>query len=1270
MIKKLFYSLLAVLLLLGADGTAVAVPFGMSSPCEIPIGESDVAGKGHTFNKWLINNAEIVACDVSVDGDAGQEHYNRTYNILLSPDTVWDAPVNVFWDITKGSGNYLLVTTTLGTSAQITYGTQPLYDDEGQLKGLDFNLENGFATKTLYIVYNKPSANGQPGTAGELVCTTNVFNFTVAEPDTSNDPASENVASIAITTPPNRTEYFDGGRFDRAGMVVTATLLDGGDVPINGYTVTPETLTLGTSDVTVTFGEGEHIFTTTQAVAVLPSTSIGNVTITNGQLMGDLLYLGYGQYQKKIRQYDAVVWHGQSEANVTFNVGEGSEVYIGATQKSVEDGVCMLSLPASLDGTLTTVTLKSGTAEIDYSFTFYTQQYSGMPSRVTEYLCMASQYTNGSSLGAYGLNAVSTLRGVKTTSATGWIDTGPTSLGNFGGYIAYEYDAPIIDDPQNPYGVDFIVYGNSHDGTAGFAEPGNVLVSEDGQTWYTLAGSLHYNDGALWNYSIAYEKTVNGRAAWSDSIGGSGAGTYAYPIAENYPLFPWSEATKQQITLTGTLLTQNAETNEYGNIMPPYTDFGYADVGVTGSSNIAANPYAGLASPGYTGRMDAFDLKWAVDSNGQPVDLSSAEIRYVKVQTASNITSGAIGEKSTEIHMIRTAAPADASVGRTAAPTAITVDNKPVAGPADNGVTNGVPVSGAFMVNVETSAGNVYVNSIRGGSATFTSMPNHRMLRVIVQDGQREPWIGYFNLVDGEPDENDVYSEVTFDPAGGAMVGPLTRTYMPEMRDDDKVFPIPAYQSREFLGWYDENNVRREGYDQSMPAALTLTARWKYILSEGEKPQISVTFRLIGAKRSSGAVDLTGNNAAGYKGADYVTWISTKRYTMNAGDTNYDLFVKALDDAGLRSAGSEKNYVSAIWAPASLGDYKLGETTNGQFSGWMYTVGGRHPGRGLREFDLHDGDVVIWHYVNDYRYEIADWFDDADYPALGDGSLHNRWLLAPDVEGGKSPGDVVDEIVPGGKPDSLPDDVVSLLPDGVEAVGEAAALVDAADGEGVSDVLDRELPGLSAAQQAMFSVNGATGRLEANTWAVRSGMSDEAAGKIAPNAPALPIPTFEADVTPGNTALVTLKVYLGEFAGRSVNELAVLKLKRDGVTEELERAGGFGEMTDGRFIITDLSGVPVTSPIEPREYLLNVAIADNGDYDWNPADGKVFDPLAVTLYGGRDDGGNTGDTGGDGDGGDNDKSSADDSGGGCDAGFGLAGAALAIMAAARGRRRW
>jgi len=73
----------------------------------------------------------------------------------------------------------------------------------------------------------------------------------------------------------------------------------------------------------------------------------------------------------------------------------------------------------------------------------------------------------------------------------------------FGGHLVLKFSHKIGDDENNPYGVDFIVFGNAFQRIGGgvsweyqdpatvtinsddvYAEPGLVSVSQDGQTWY------------------------------------------------------------------------------------------------------------------------------------------------------------------------------------------------------------------------------------------------------------------------------------------------------------------------------------------------------------------------------------------------------------------------------------------------------------------------------------------------------------------------------------------------------------------------------------------------------------------------------------------------------------------------------------------------------------------------------------------------------------------------------------------------------------------
>ena len=162
---------------------------------------------------------------------------------------------------------------------------------------------------------------------------------------------------------------------------------------------------------------------------------------------------------------------------------------------------------------------------------------------------------------------------------------------------------------------------------------------------------------------------------------------------------------------------------------------------------------------------------------------------------------------------------------------------------------------------------------------------------------------------------------------------------------------------------------------------------------------VTVTLTLVGSTRAAAGVDLSGNDPGGYNGAEYEVWIQTKSYTMERGSKVYDLLVRALREEGLNyRIGSFDNYLEAIWSPS---DYELAEFTNGPRSGWMYYIGSpnNHSSLGLGEQEIFDGDSIVWHYVNDYSYEIEDWFDEENFPALGDGSLWSLWLNAIEIGG-------------------------------------------------------------------------------------------------------------------------------------------------------------------------------------------------------------------------------------------------------------------------------
>ena len=153
-----------------------------------------------------------------------------------------------------------------------------------------------------------------------------------------------------------------------------------------------------------------------------------------------------------------------------------------------------------------------------------------------------------------------------------------------------------------------------------------------------------------------------------------------------------------------------------------------------------------------------------------------------------------------------------------------------------------------------------------------------------------------------------------------------------------------------------------------------------------------VTFRLIGDTKH------------GEEGSDneavhaYTTWIATGTYTFDQAEVTVgDVFKTALDEAGLSYEGIEKNYISSITAPEIYGSYELKEMDNGKNSGWMYTVNGVHPDKGLNEWYVTTGDEIVWHYIDDYKVEQADMKDDSgNYATGGNASTWNKWLEAVD----------------------------------------------------------------------------------------------------------------------------------------------------------------------------------------------------------------------------------------------------------------------------------
>ena len=460
----------------------------------------------------------------------------------------------------------------------------------------------------------------------------------------------------------------------------------------------------------------------------------------------------YPAFDKNHNSYSIVIDNEAEMPELKFSVNENSTVKSGNNVlEKAEDGLYHIELKTSAQ--TINVEAENGISN-SYSFKAIKKSKYDVPDKVVDYLCINSQYTNA---GSYGSAPENTLGGTLR------------SLGNFGGYITYYYDKPIENNPNNRYGIDFYVYGNSFASGGSAGEPGQVWVSEDGEKWYALAGSEHYEDSTITDYEITYTKAKNGKTAWTDNQGGSNDGslyTGAWVSASTY--YMNDLAKNDTITLKGILLPcvdgtiyGDSSTASYSGA----TKFGYVDYFKNGTIGADVNPYTENAE------SNGFDLEWAVDEDGNPVELPNG-VHYVKVVTASNIWAGVFGEKSTEVsYVVRTTA-AEENVGRTDKPESIVITD-------ENGVSKevelkdgvneyDVTVNDISSVNISvkgvSESDNVYVNNqrITDGVANISVNEDNRKVRVIVQNGDKEPVIYILNIKsDTAIKTENIFNEVT-----------------------------------------------------------------------------------------------------------------------------------------------------------------------------------------------------------------------------------------------------------------------------------------------------------------------------------------------------------------------------------------------------------------------------------------------------------------------------------------------------------------------------
>ena len=253
-------------------------------------------------------------------------------------------------------------------------------------------------------------------------------------------------------------------------------------------------------------------------------------------------------------------------------------------------------------------------------------------------------------------------------SIVGRLD-GAMSLGAFGGYVVFKFAEPVKNHPDNPYGIDFVIYGNPLKNISTpdvlnrvtWAEPGVVYVMKDengnglpDDTWYELAGSDYFFSSTIKNYEVTYtnpDATVATDVPWSDNQGNTGfvfANNFHkqpyYPLKDNFP-----HIDQKSYTLKGTRMQDYVDRTNPSYVTAFGRPWGYVDNTLRGRYNgLPDNPYTrGMDIEEEGSGGDAFDIGWAVDVDGNYIDLD--EIDFVKVQNGILADGGWLGEISTEI---------------------------------------------------------------------------------------------------------------------------------------------------------------------------------------------------------------------------------------------------------------------------------------------------------------------------------------------------------------------------------------------------------------------------------------------------------------------------------------------------------------------------------------------------------------------------------------------------------------------------------------------
>lgn len=162
-------------------------------------------------------------------------------------------------------------------------------------------------------------------------------------------------------------------------------------------------------------------------------------------------------------------------------------------------------------------------------------------------------------------------------------------------------------------------------------------------------------------------------------------------------------------------------------------------------------------------------------------------------------------------------------------------------------------------------------------------------------------------------------------------------------------------------------DLKITGYNSSEHGKQTVTLQYGAAKVEivvtvlyKEPEDITVTITLLGDKAHGDNGQVHGLSKGGL-----TAWVSGHKVKVTTNMTVWDA-LKQLP--GVTWDNPTGNYIKRV----TYGGVTIGEFTNGKNSGWMYTLNGKYPMLGVSEQYLKKGDVIVFHYTDDYTLEAAD----------------------------------------------------------------------------------------------------------------------------------------------------------------------------------------------------------------------------------------------------------------------------------------------------------